>query len=364
MVAIDDFSRMVSRVYGAAAALDTWDAAMAEIRAAFDGLTAALIESDGGGRTVKSANLPPEAGVTYVGYYRTIDYVLQAVEHSPVGLVRGGRELIALQPHSEFDADWMRPHNLTDGLFVRLSGSTHTTSFLVAGDRTNGEFENAERSTLLGELIPHLQQALRTERSLRTHSIDHEALKMITDTVNHGVVALDLNSTVVQHNRAASQIFGARDGLELRAGHIRASDTTVNSRLARAVAEAVGSKPAASCVAGDSVLCPRPSGLRPYVLHVVPATTADRPAPSALVVIIDPENLPEPPITVLRRLFGLTHAEALVATAVLRGDGLRRIAEELSLSLSTVKTHLQHVFDKTDTHRQAELVRLLMSITP
>ena len=36
----------------------------------------------------------------------------------------------------------------------------------------------------------------------------------------------------------------------------------------------------------------------------------------------------------------------------------------MALSLATVKTHMQHIFDKTDTHRQAELVRLLLAITP
>jgi FixJ family two-component response regulator len=45
---------------------------------------------------------------------------------------------------------------------------------------------------------------------------------------------------------------------------------------------------------------------------------------------------------------------------VLDGSGLGPIADEMSVSLSTVRTHLQHVFDKTQTHRQAELVRLLL----
>jgi hypothetical protein len=46
---------------------------------------------------------------------------------------------------------------------------------------------------------------------------------------------------------------------------------------------------------------------------------------------------------------------------VMRGQGRNHIADELLLSLATVKTHLHHAFDKTDTHRQAELVRLLLS---
>jgi DNA-binding CsgD family transcriptional regulator len=43
---------------------------------------------------------------------------------------------------------------------------------------------------------------------------------------------------------------------------------------------------------------------------------------------------------------------------------LNPIAEELSVSVTTVKTHLRHVFEKTGTHRQAELVRLVLSLVP
>jgi hypothetical protein len=41
-------------------------------------------------------------------------------------------------------------------------------------------------------------------------------------------------------------------------------------------------------------------------------------------------------------------------------DRQREIVMLIGESLATVRTHLQHVFDKTDTHRQAELVRLLL----
>jgi DNA-binding CsgD family transcriptional regulator len=79
-----------------------------------------------------------------------------------------------------------------------------------------------------------------------------------------------------------------------------------------------------------------------------------------LVLIVDPEREPEPELEALRRLYGLTNMEAEISLRVLDGTGLGPIADELSVSLSTVRTHLQHVFDKTDTHRQAELIRLLL----
>jgi DNA-binding CsgD family transcriptional regulator len=81
-------------------------------------------------------------------------------------------------------------------------------------------------------------------------------------------------------------------------------------------------------------------------------------------MIIDAEQEPEPPKTLIKRLFGLTNAEADVAVRVMRGDGLKPISADLGLSRATVNTHLQHIFDKTDTHRQAELVRLLLSVIP
>lgn len=55
---------------------------------------------------------------------------------------------------------------------------------------------------------------------------------------------------------------------------------------------------------------------------------------------------------------GLTEAEADVALLALDGHGVKPISERVSLSQATLKTHLQHIFDKTGPHRRAELVRL------
>ena len=111
-----------------------------------------------------------------------------------------------------------------------------------------------------------------------------------------------------------------------------------------------------------------PLGSASLIVHVLPLdeTTFASPRPQnrAMIVIVDPDLEPEPPASLLRRLYGLTRSEAEIALMVLRGQGRNHIADELSLSLATVKTHLHHVFDKTGTHRQAELVRLLLSLDP
>jgi DNA-binding CsgD family transcriptional regulator len=60
-------------------------------------------------------------------------------------------------------------------------------------------------------------------------------------------------------------------------------------------------------------------------------------------------------------LFGLTAAEAGVLESVVAGRTNAETAQTLGISLATVKTHLQHMFDKTDVRRQADLVARVYS---
>ena len=62
----------------------------------------------------------------------------------------------------------------------------------------------------------------------------------------------------------------------------------------------------------------------------------------------------------LVRLYGLTAAEASFTLDLLEGKGLSWAASQNGVSLNTARTHLKHVFEKTRTHRQAELVRLIL----
>jgi DNA-binding CsgD family transcriptional regulator len=66
----------------------------------------------------------------------------------------------------------------------------------------------------------------------------------------------------------------------------------------------------------------------------------------------------------LRRLgrhFGLTSAESALAVEILKGDGRIAAARRCGITCGTAKTHLSSIFEKTGTHRQAELVRVLLA---
>lgn len=61
----------------------------------------------------------------------------------------------------------------------------------------------------------------------------------------------------------------------------------------------------------------------------------------------------------LRGHFGLTDAQAKLAIEIAKGQGLKACARKLGIAVSTGRSHLKQIFEKTETRRQAELVRLI-----
>ena len=58
----------------------------------------------------------------------------------------------------------------------------------------------------------------------------------------------------------------------------------------------------------------------------------------------------------------LTPAETAIAARLARGERLSQISEALSISRNTVNFHLRHIFQKTTTARQSDLISLMRSV--
>lgn len=220
---------------------------------------------------------------------------------------------------------------------------------------------------LVSGLVPHFQQALSTQDKLAALANCAVELAGALEVVRHGVIVVAGEHLVINPNSAAERIFRAEDGLCVRSGRVAATSTRAERELHHAIQNAVTDQHSTTRK-GRTLTCARPSGKRPYIIHVLPSHRPDADErlrqPTALVLIIDPEDEPELPAALSRRLYQFTEAEVEVALHIIRGADPEHISEQLSVSLTTVRTHLQHVFDKTGTHRQAQLVRLLLTLSP
>jgi len=81
----------------------------------------------------------------------------------------------------------------------------------------------------------------------------------------------------------------------------------------------------------------------------------------AALLAADPRAAAAPPVEALCALYGLTAAEARLAAALAAGESLQDYATASGIARCTARWQLQQVLAKTDTHRQSDLVRLILA---
>jgi DNA-binding CsgD family transcriptional regulator len=79
-----------------------------------------------------------------------------------------------------------------------------------------------------------------------------------------------------------------------------------------------------------------------------------------LLVLGDLEAARPTPPGQLVDLFGLTPGEARLVGRLLQADSLASAAELNGITIGTARHVLKQVFHKTETHSQAELVKLVL----
>jgi DNA-binding CsgD family transcriptional regulator len=104
--------------------------------------------------------------------------------------------------------------------------------------------------------------------------------------------------------------------------------------------------------------------LAAWVLPVSARLADELAAPRAAQVAVflrEIGDTPHLPGELLARHYGITPAECRVLMLLVKGMTPNETAGVLGCSETTVRTHLQHLFAKTGTRGQPDLIRLAMS---
>jgi DNA-binding CsgD family transcriptional regulator len=198
------------------------------------------------------------------------------------------------------------------------------------------------------------------------HPTIEDAKELIGPTHRFGIGVILINAVgeVIVCNQHAAEIVRQADGLCLIKSRLCAAASGEAEILDRLIANAVADD---HNVASGVAIVHRPSLLQPFVLIVSRLTTTtaetdDPSRPRVVVLVKDPSEAGSANAELLIDLFGLTRRESEVALAIVAGHGLRAAAQQLGIAVTTARTHLQHVFEKTHTQRQSELTSLVLQI--
>jgi DNA-binding CsgD family transcriptional regulator len=183
------------------------------------------------------------------------------------------------------------------------------------------------------------------------------------DSLGIGLAICDTAAKLLAGNPTADRTLEQGDALQLsESGELR----TV-ARNAPVLAEAI--KRLQQAGAKDRVrsqskalLIPRKSGGRPMTVLLRRVDTGLSPGSSTQVVVmmLDTTLAVDATSSDLQQLFGFTPGETRLANLLMAGKSMAESCDKLGIRLSTGCSHLRKMFKKTKTHRQGELVALLL----
>lgn len=193
-------------------------------------------------------------------------------------------------------------------------------------------------------------------------------LEATLNTLVSGIFLVGRDGRILHMNSLAEHFLKTSHALHVVQGKLTATDRDAAAVLAAVLAsgkpDAIRSAPRARTIALPRVAG---GGLVATVTHLCSPPNVQNSSPASAVTVVvvqDPSLAPHLPGEAFAQLYCLTQAELRVALAMVPGSTPQNAAAKLGISCNTVKTHLQRIFEKTATSRQADLVALMLRTIP
>ena len=269
---------------------------------------------------------------------------------------------------TRFAREWIIPQGICDSVFSTVEKSAVGCTVFMTMRRMRDGFADDEMRRRFGLILPHIRRSLLIGKTIDLHKVTAAALADSLDTLASAMFIVDATGRIAHANASGYAMLAEAGILRAPSGRLRAIDPAADQALLDTFTAASG---------GDAVLGRKGIAVplkghdnERYVAHVLPLTSGARRkagvsygAVAAVFVRKAAIDLPSPPVAIAAA-FQLTPSEIRVLLSAVEFGGTAEVADVLGISEATVKTHLHHVFAKTDTVRRADLVKLVAGYCP
>jgi DNA-binding CsgD family transcriptional regulator len=219
-----------------------------------------------------------------------------------------------------------------------------------------GRLESTDTYVLVG--------ALAARQSAEVNGL-WSAMLLALDSLAVGLAICDTSAKILAVNATAERTLANGDALHVS----ESGELCTVARNAPVLADSLKRLESAGSndtlpSQGKALLIPRKSGGRPITVLMRRVNTGLTHATSmqVVVMIMDATLAVGATTSDLQQLFGFTPGETRLANLLMSGVSMADSCRELGICLSTGCSHLRKIFKKTKTHRQGELVALLLRI--
>jgi len=362
----------IMALYAAAAGAIPWEQALDRVLAVtgFEGAALWALPrffETGAGRSVWH-RLDPAVLGEYLEHYNQIDPRRQLMTDPIKNRITFDHKLLT---EPEIDKDeyyaWYQP---ASGMRYHVGGFGRPDLPFFAGvtlhrPQSHGHASAAEieRFRLL---FDHVERALEVGYRLSLDQGIATGLADLALTETTGCVFLDGAGRPVFVNRMARRI--AEDGyMILTNAGLTAPRLSDNRRLQTLIGQCIATATGHGARSGGSMRLPGPNGGSGLAVTVSPLSGIRDGAlaslgPTVCILLVDPAQNRSVDEALLSELYRLSPAEAALARRLVIGDTLQKAAEARGISVATARSYLEQIFHKTETRRQSDLVRFLLSL--
>jgi len=366
----DKLNAVVDAIYDASLNPSQWHQALAGLASAVQGAGAYLytVAADRSIPFSINCGLPESMEQEYSAYYvrhcPRLGYILRHPNTEVIYdyMIMSDKEM----DRHEYYA-WVASHGFRYMIGSRLYQDPGEQIFIGVQRTKQAGHVNKTTIKRYTQLTGHLSRAIKISKELGHLQHQVTALEALTDASLFGILFLDAGGRIIYRNRAAKSTLDAGDGLREHEGLLGTDGALEHRSLTALIAQALAEEQELQEPWPDTVAIGRRSGRRAYLVRAVPLRgerfSELRGQARVAIFITDPETSPGGMASVIAQAFGLTPTESRIAAGLADGRALAYIANQLGMTERTARLHLEHIFHKTGTHKQHELVRLVLLAT-
>lgn len=367
----EELSRVIGHVYDCVIAPERWTLAIEQLTRFVGGSSALLFHQDRAqqsGDFIYSFNADPEWTKRYFDHYIRINPVLPFTVFMDVGDCAALSTFIDLDEfkRSQFYIEWAEPQDFLD-VVVTMLAKDATSMGMFAVTRFESEGPAGEQQLRRMALVtPHLRRAVMIQRMFSAIQGGAKAFLSAIDALPSAVFLLAQDLAVLFANVAGRELAEGGGVLSISGGKLAMRDPEPARRLMSAMKNGHGER-RASNLQPEFTLNGK-NGTR-LAGHILPLSENNRREVGqeraiAALFIRRVEAYSPPPMQAFAEHYGFTPRELQVFNGIVQFGGVPEVARIYGLSSTTVRTHLQNIFDKTGVRRQADLARLVAGLAP
>lgn len=370
--------RIVSQLYEAAAGLLPWPTALTALSRAFDAMVVQYVTFDV--RTDRLIGCEQPEGVVvdavldYMREYNRLDPHVRHLANLPLGTAIDTEDVFPARQMTShrFYREFWAPYGVRGMLAGKIDESEQHFSCIGIVRSVDRPRFSADQLAVATSYIHHLSVAFRIARRVHDQHLSSRVGRHLMEQADRPMFLVGADHRLLFANAAGRVYLDEGDALAERDGRIHARTAKSEQDLRQHIdglsrrtdwipraPPRIPTTPATRSAlrirgrSGRVALCTL------WNLEGDAGTQAFGDTSAILLSVAHPLLGDPPDANFVGAMLDLTPAEARLATLLVLGHDVAAIATMLDVSVNTLRTQLRSIYGKTDTRRQAELIRLI-----